>query len=1213
MLNLQRASAGSGKTFTLAKKFIWYLITIKDPEKGFRLRKEPEILDGISRILAITFTNKATAEMKQRIIDKLASLAKSETLPLTPQLLKDTDYLEEFSNQLNVSHKEIARVSKFALSAILNQYSDFNVSTIDSFFQTVLRTFAYESNLNDTYQVEIDSDYIATAAIDATLDEVNTALNPESVSAFWLNLLMNDSSEKKGSVWNVFQKNTSDETIYSKLRNSLTKMENEEFKEKRGELDRYLATEKGPGRLVDAYKQIRTDIEIALTSAFDAMQQEANKFKLLLKQYGLDAKEHCKQHVDSHLTKIERFKYNDSTSKNWFKPVDLSNGKSILKKGMKCEAETLLTENAREMYAAYENWTSLFESEKLKIWKIYSSTLPYLGLLLEARNKITAFLDTNNLIQLGETNSMLNRIIGDSDTPFIYERLGTSLNHYLIDEFQDTSRMQWENLRKLLKESDSRNEENLIIGDAKQSIYRFRNADPSLITSIVPKEFAGRVKERGMEKEENTNWRSNRRIVEFNNYFFRTLAHRVSQFQSEMYQEAGIDPKDDMECIDFKNLYSNVVQYPNKQDDNGYVEIRFFDKPAIDKSENNEDEEKDKEQDRALDDLGPLISSLIERGYRQKDIAMLIDTKKLGKEVINTIVEYNSTLPPEATKIEFISEDSLLISSSEGVGIIINTLQKIADGTSSDRPQKHEAENETSEDRKIKWNDIKSDYAFFALQHPELSPAQQISEFIKTGKSVDVIKIMLDEMQAVTLPSLVEAIVKNFVSEDMRRSQAVYIAGFQDLVLDYCERYPADIASFLDWWKSRGSFLSISSPEDTDAVRVMTIHKSKGLEFKCVILPFEAKDIKPYHKKKEWRWVTPSPLYSDYDLPNWIPVETTKDMLGTEYADIYRKYCDMYMMDRLNSLYVAFTRAKCELYIFTKKTDENNKRTSKTTSAWLLRDICSNIEPHPEDGADLIPPELMQYEEDGSVITFGVKIDPKPEEEEAVPKQKDEDISLNEERVVEEYGVTYCPTILHTVENEPVSNELSAASDLLETELQDSATIAPEAADNDPRSDGNLLHAIMEKIKTADDLHRSILGLKMHGIITSQQAVEWEPMLENAIRHENVREWFDGKWRIMNERNIFVNPKNTTDGKDTKKTIRNRRPDRVMISADNKKAVIVDYKFGETPEDEHTDPLLKRYFRQIKDYGFWLEKATGIRDISSYIWYVRSNKIFQPS
>ena len=1203
MLQLQRASAGSGKTFTLAKKFIWFLLTIKDQSTGaIRLRSEPEIAEGIAHILAITFTNKATAEMKQRIIDKLAALAETENAEITPKVISGTDYLDEFAKALNVSHKEIGKVSKIALSAILNQYSDFNVSTIDSFFQTVLRTFAYESNLNDSYQVEIDSEYIAAAAIDATLDEVNNSPSGKSHSSFWINLLMDDASDKKGSVWNVFQKNTKKDTIYSSLRSSLQKMENEDFKEIRTFLDKYTDTEAGAARLIEAYKKLRHDISEDLKVAYDKMVTRAVDIEKMLAANGLDAKEHCLRHFDSHLAKIHNFKYDVVLpEKEYFKRAR-GVERSVLKR-VACPAEPTLTAMAIDMYDAYDEWKAIFSSEKHRLWSIYSATLPYLGLLLEARNKISSFLDANNLIQLGETNSMLNRIIGDSDTPFIYERLGANLDHYLIDEFQDTSRLQWENLRKLLKESDSRGEDNLIIGDAKQSIYRFRNADPSLITNAVPDEFAESVYVCGMSKEDNTNWRSFRRIVEFNNYFFHALTKEITALQDEIYANANDEAI--KEKIDFGNLYGNVVQFPKKQEEAGYVEIRFFDKPAQPHEKDPDDssrkeKEQNVEQKEALKDLGPLISSLIDRGYRQKDIAVLVDTKDLGNSTIEAIIEYNSTLHGDAPKIEFISEDSLTISSSDAVGVIVSTLQKIAEGKSNYEDKGEPNDISTQKDNKIKWKDIKCDFSFYALQHPELSPSDQLSEFIKAGKPIDAIKEMLNGMQTVALPSLVESIVENFVPEDLRRTQAVFIAGFQDLVLEYCERYPSDIVSFLEWWKSRGVSLSISSPEGTDAVSIMTIHKSKGLEFKCVILPFEAKGLTPSNLKTEWRWVKPSPLLADYDLPEYIPVETTKLLLDTEYADLYRKYSDMYMMDKLNSLYVAFTRAKCELYIFTKYIDKDNKRSSHTSSAWFLKEICSNMEGHlPENTSDIIPAETMHCDEAGKVISFGEKIDPNPEEEKVLPKDENTDISLQETRVIEEYGVNSCPSILHCLDSESVPAEVSATADILQTELEDSATVSPEAADTDPRSDGNLLHTIMENVRVADDLHRAALSLKMRGIITSRQADEWEPMLAEAINAETVKDWFSGNWRVMNERNILFNGH------------RNRRPDRIMVSPDGKRAVIVDYKFGETPKDEENDRGLRRYLRQVKDYAFSLRKSMGINRIEAYVWYVHSGKIFK--
>ena len=245
MLQLQRASAGSGKTYTLAKKFIQYLIAVKDGGK-WRLRKPREITDGLPRILAITFTNKATNEMKQRIVEKLADLARADgSEPLSAAETAKIAYLNDFTKEFNTTTTAVGRTAREALSILLNDYSDFKVSTIDSFFQTILRTFAYESNLNDSYQVEIDSDFLAAAAVDSTIDDIynNPEQNPRA--SFWMGEMIKEQADAGSTAWNVFQKNTRDDSIYSRLKKAIMRLEDENFKEIRDRLDDYFNTDDG--------------------------------------------------------------------------------------------------------------------------------------------------------------------------------------------------------------------------------------------------------------------------------------------------------------------------------------------------------------------------------------------------------------------------------------------------------------------------------------------------------------------------------------------------------------------------------------------------------------------------------------------------------------------------------------------------------------------------------------------------------------------------------------------------------------------------------------------------------------------------------------------------------------------------------------------------------------------------------------------------------
>ncbi len=1202
MLQLQRASAGSGKTFTLAKNFIWFLIAVKASGNRWRLRTSREIADGLPRILAITFTNKATNEMKQRIVQKLSDLTKAFTeYPLPKTQIDSITYLNDFSRMLQVEYQEVGRAAKDALSVLLNNYSDFKVSTIDSFFQTVLRTFAYESNLNDTYQVEIDNDYIAAAAVNATLNEIDTSGGRTS-PGFWLGILMEEESGKGSKNWNVFQKSLSDASIYTKLLSSVKRLESEDFKtpdnpdkEKtvREELDEYFNDSESTDPLKDAYQKAVGTIVKPANEKLARAKQCARKLKKLFEKNNIDPAEEALRFMAGHLQKLQVMKADDSTSK-FFSPIKMEGKTSVFKTTGKAKKPVRTTPDdkemldlAIEMYDNYSSFLEIINSSDWLHWKVYAPQIPYLGLIGVTRAKMQEYLDDNNTIQLGETNSMLHRIIGDDDTPFIYERLGTRLNHFLIDEFQDTSRLQWDNLLPLLKESESRNEDNLIIGDAKQSIYRFRNADPTLITTAVPKAFPLR-RDSGMAREENTNWRSDRTIVEFNNYFFFALMRRVAEQVDSVRDEIKASPTSSGskagDSVNFHDLYANVVQYPSHQTRSGYVEVNFLEAPEsipdlrgrlrkLSSEEKNEFIRKE-----ALSRIGPLISSLLERGYRQSDIALLVRVNSLAKEVIDTLVAYNTTLPSDARHLEFISEESLLVSSSDAVKIIISVIEKMIDGTSSSSSDS--SDDDKSE--KKKWADIRCNFSFYALRHPELATADQVKGFLEEDSPTDAVNAMLGTMQTVALPALIEAITENFVPEDMRRSQAVFIAALQDMVLEYCDSHPADISSFIDWWKTKGVSRSISSPEGTDAIQIMTIHKSKGLEFKCVIIPFDDASVVPL-KKNDWKWVTPQENFLRLGFPPYIPIPTEPALKNTVHADIYRRFFELSSMDMLNAYYVAFTRAVSELYVFTRKPAASSAGRGLTLGSCLnnfftddpdsifgdkISEIVSEAGDIPEKDY-MLPPGSAEWNDDHTRLTIGtppaVKI---PENASAQP--------ATATRIISEYHVDSSPSVLQYVETDDTS----------------ATTLLPDAEDTDPRSEGNLLHSIMSAVKVPSDLHRALVQHKMRGLITSLQAKEWETLLAEAMTEPVARDWFDSSWRVINERDIIF------------PGMKNRRPDRMLIAPDKSCGVIVDYKFGDIPSG-------KAHIKQVEQYLDAFREVTHIHNVKGYVWYVRRGKIVE--
>lgn len=938
MLTLQRASAGSGKTYTLAQIFIQNLIAYKTEEGKWRLRNERQIEDALQHILAITFTNKATNEMKQRIVNNLALLSKADgmTVP-SKDFIDDIPYLQLFHETIGASYSDIGKASKIALRTILNNYSYFKISTIDSFFQEILRTFVYEANLNDSYQLEINSDFVTEAALDAALYELDT--HPENMgnAIFWLNTLMKGMARTQRG-WNIFSKSGNSDSLYHIIKKTLGNLEDENYKKIKDELDTFFADPDSRHQLKQAYLDLIEAERNEVKELLDDIKSQIDVIDATIETNGIIRDKHINNNVLKHFEKfralVGEMDYEGKKIKD-FKYGDYLEGKSIFKAAVKKIDTTALDLEAQKFYRLIHRWFNPEKDSYRIARRIYGELMPYMGLILEIKNFISKILESNNLIQISETSFILKKIIGEDDAPFVYERLGNRIDNYLIDEFQDTSQMQWDIISPLLTEGLAKGKDSLIIGDPKQSIYRFRNANHKLITRTVPATFPLH-EAKGESVADNTNWRSHTNIVKFNNYFFRNLAHEIGLLSKEI----GADP-------DFSGLYFNVVQYPSNQNGLGYVEVMFLSEETDEMYPQNlwlseEDIENiDLDDDgsfpsdkwtfetSALNHLAPLVAELLKRGYRGKDIGILVSKNSQGKSIVESFLAYNETRKDDELKINFISEESLLVSSSPVVSIIINVFEKLTHPQPVESSGSINNGNESKGKAPVKWRDIKVNYELYSLKHPEMTPTERIISFLDSPDNQNSLENLLSDSSIPTLTSIVENIIKNFTDDEMREAEALFISSFQDLVNEYSSGHPNDIASFLEWWYSRGSKASVSCPSFVDAVQIMTIHKSKGLEFKCVIVPFAKESFKANAKKEEWRWVKPLQL-EDVALPPYIPVKTSRSLVDSPHADIYLEFFNQYATDILNTYYVAFTRAKNELYIFA-----NRKASSQNMSGYL--------------------------------------------------------------------------------------------------------------------------------------------------------------------------------------------------------------------------------------------------------------------------------------
>ncbi len=1234
MLTRQLASAGSGKTYTLAKQFILLFITVPDERTGRRrLRTRAELTDSLRHILAITFTNKATGEMKQRIISKLAALASYK--PLQPlngtapseeeiKLDKDRrakiDYLDEFCETLSVEPGDVAAVAKEALDVLLNEFSDFQVSTIDSFFQQVMRTFTYEAELPDNFQLEMDSKYVAGLGLDTALTELNTSRASETFR-YWARKMVEAGVNDSGS-WNLFAPGK--RTLYTKVLSMITTMESESFKESMEELRKYFeeVEERGVpqhggfiGELITHYDN---KYSLPLRREATAVRRAATEALDYMTRNGIEPEE-LTRYLYGRLVKLTNLNWQSGPDGNYDQQAFLK--ETAMKKGIADDPGFL--DKVHAVGHALADYLDRLNDPDLKSWLVYSKALRRFALTWEIKKTIDSLMVDSNTLQLSDTNSILNTIIGDDETPFIYERLGSKLDHFLIDEFQDTSRLQWENTLPLLRESEGRGMENLIIGDPKQSIYRFRNADSSLITTAVRKEFPN-LHDAGADPKTNTNWRSALNIVRFNNFLFHSLA------------AMGMDYTDSYgDVIQFSNKYK--ASKPEHTRAEGFVSLKFFkaDDVTLTEPESAEDSETDFPE--FFSEIGPLITELRGRGFRQKDIAVLVNTHRVGSQVINSLLDYNSRIDPDAPDapepIRFVSEDSLKVANARGVRIVIEALKALNGETPFTRPAVRGCRDLTEEEEET-------------TERQE--PMAQYSVYAHNNRAYvsDELAGMLAGMAVTTLPALIEELIATFVPRHVRTKEAPFLAALQDTVLEFTETHIADIPTFIKWWDKHGGALTISSPESTDAVQIVTVHSAKGLEFGAVIIPDVNYSFNASPMKVETAWLEPKlHIDEDYPLPPVLPIELTGALEETYHNPDLSQYRRDVATDKLNAAYVAFTRAKYELHVLEQLSKTNwpedplqkEEKPAKKSKSKDLEDLPAKVPAisnlakgifntflEPEKWLETVPSEKMPYVIDSEALSYaftdtvsadgrrirktleiryGEPVDLRSQPSEATsPEPENAAAETAEEAKAEEsvtetsgeiktYSVSDAFPALHFRSEEALMDSPDAGDDGFRDETpgeevtghdelpeEEKEILEEEQIDEQdvtPFSELELVRATLGRLAVTPDLDRALLPQRISGKWTDTQIGYVRDLIDRFIKSGNGRQFVlppEG-WKVYANRPLIHKRRKT------------RIPDRVHISPAGDHAMVINFKHEGEPAPGDMIRL-RAHVRALRKTGF---------------------------
>ncbi|MEM9329126.1 MAG: 3'-5' exonuclease, partial [Bacteroidota bacterium] len=494
----------------------------------------------------------------------------------------------------------------------------------------------------------------------------------------------------------------------------------------------------------------------------------------------------------------------------------------------------------------------------------------------EINDKLQQYREDNDVMLIADLPDFLRLIIDESDTPYIYEKVGSFFDHYLIDEFQDTSSFQWNNFKPLMKDAADAGQRNLVVGDAKQSIYRWRGGDWRLLESGIS-EVVGHDRTEQMQLD--TNWRSSEVIVRFNNWFFSNMREAVSRYFTEG-QKASPDGIDAV-----MSLYESVAQKPAREDQAGLVSFEFLD---------TEEEYTSAALARTIE----IVEQLQGKGYQLRDMAILTRTQYQGKVIADGFIAHKrSQEAKEDCKYDVVSSEALYLYSSHVVKMLISLLTWLNHEKNSIALSEW-----LYEYRRFVKREAVTDGAVFA----DIDRWRQWvpSSFLRQK----------DYLKTVPLYELVESLIRTFELNTIK-SELTYLQGFQDAILDFSKTQRGDIPVFLSWWENVRKQRAIQIADENDAVKVMTIHKAKGLEFPVVIVPFL--NWKLDHEvglQDEILWLEAGDHAPLKRLPV-VPLKYSSKLRDTYWSEAYLQEHLSAFIDSINLLYVAFTRPTTALYV----------------------------------------------------------------------------------------------------------------------------------------------------------------------------------------------------------------------------------------------------------------------------------------------------------
>lgn len=1068
-LLVYKASAGSGKTFTLAVEYIKHLIL--NP-RAYR------------QILAVTFTNKATAEMKERILQQLYGIWVSD--PASEPYL---NRIREDLQRKSLSEDDIRLAAGTALQYMLHDYSRFRVETIDSFFQSVMRNLARELELSPNLNIELNNTEVLSDAVDSLIEK----LTPSSPVLAWLLDYINEriaddkrwnvSNEIKRFGWNIFdegyieqgeglRQQLKDPNTIKLYRNELREMETEALEQMKGFYDQFIGELEAHALTPEDLKGGARGIGSYFRKLRDGRLSDKDTVNATLKNSLDDAK-------------------------NWATKTSAQKNEIIRL------AETSLLPLLQDAETFRPRNNKIVNSCRLSL-----QHLNKLQLLAHIDEEVRELNREHNRFLLSDTNALLHNLVRDGDSSFVFEKIGANIRNVMIDEFQDTSRMQWDNFKILLLEGLSQGADSLIVGDVKQSIYRWRNGDWGILNTLGTKDssFPFPVRVETLK----TNRRSETNVIRFNNNLFTAAVEYLNMLHLKELQE---------DCHPLQRAYADVAQESPRTEAKGYIKATFLEP----------DEEHDYTE-LTIISLGEEVQRLLEAGVKLNDITILVRKNKN----IPPIADYFD----KTMHLPVVSDEAFRLDASQAICMLIDALRYLS-----------------NPEDKVACASLMMNY--------ELGIKKQGGNWdsLLTAKPEEALPVaFVTGMETLRLMPLYELLEELFSLFDMKRieEQDAYLFSFFDAVTEYLQNNSSDLDAFIRYWNETLCNKTIPSGE-MDGIRILSIHKSKGLEFHTVLIPFcDWKLENETNNQLIWCSPTEAP-FSTLDI---VPVNYSSTMAESVYRQNYLDERLQLWVDNLNLLYVAFTRAGKNLIFWCKK---GQKGTMSELLANALPQVATREgdenwdEEEPFENGELCPSKHTGTDEH------------LPD----APKVSANRLAQKPDKL---------PVHMESMRHDIEFRQSNRSADFIQG-------VDEEESDNRFINRGRLLHTLFSAIETEEDIDYAIDQLVFEGIIGKPETEEKiRELTHHAFSLPQVQDWYSGSWHLFNECDIIWQERGE---------LRTRRPDRVMMRGNE--IVVIDFKFGKQN---------KKYNKQVQGYMQLLTRMGYLKEnIEGYLWYVEEDLI----